>query len=534
MGGGNSKNSEVGLAQSKYETRDVESYQHASRRRRKSSITDALRVLSGDRNGQIEEYIDSIILPYYVKNVELTKDDIDHSARVWRLLMSFDNTTPYLERKSKDPETFTYASTLTWFYDQFYKKFFELCPEAAIFFVHVTLTAQGRLIGGLITSALDSFKARERIKARLERLANAHNQTGIKPIHYCYMGEALLWALELVVGDPFDNNAKLSWGRLYSYLLNIMLPIAITHELKEMEKSTRERRFSMVKRFMSRDFTFDILKPLDFMVLNDPNKAIIEQAIMVYRIPSKDNIDPVRGIKGREESIEIHNNNNNDDNLNNNINNNALDTMTILNSKPNQNMTNGILPITKLSKYETESGCPMMHQHQHNNNTNNNHNYQSQDEVQVEVQDDDEANDISMCPFSSNCNKPSGNKQQLYKKEVESKCPFSKDSRSLGSGFVIWDGYLERKGCSLKNISYLRGRSVRAHCWAIEIDQVVGRWLDCRVYGWVEGDGSSITFVRLLSFDGGIFCVEERLVGLGHERDLDFAGNIASRLASTS
>eukprot|EP00607_Mallomonas_marina_P001323 CAMPEP_0182438528 /NCGR_PEP_ID=MMETSP1167-20130531/85837_1 /TAXON_ID=2988 /ORGANISM="Mallomonas Sp, Strain CCMP3275" /LENGTH=300 /DNA_ID=CAMNT_0024631939 /DNA_START=240 /DNA_END=1142 /DNA_ORIENTATION=+ len=171
--------------------------------------------------------------------------------------MSGENTEPFLQRQKSaaDLNDFPYSSSLTWFYDAFYDKFFELCPETKVMFERVSMIKQGRLIAGVISSALDSFANPEKLKKRLVSNTKNHNGKGIKSEHYVNMGEALVSTLEMIIGPLFDAATKDAWYRIYSYMLNIILPVSVEYEVEEKRKQSGKSQsgkysISSVKEFI--------------------------------------------------------------------------------------------------------------------------------------------------------------------------------------------------------------------------------------------------------------------------------------------
>jgi hemoglobin-like flavoprotein len=177
----------------------------------------------------------SIVPDYYIENCIPTEDDIFHASKAWNKVMAEDNTKPFRDIKANDP-TFEYSSSLTWFYDVFYARFFELCPQAKPFFAKTSMLAQGRLIAGVISSSLMAVKEPDQLRKRLTHMTEKHNGKGIAAVKYGFMGNALLDALDRVLGpEDFDALARLAWIRIYTFMLNIILPIVVDYELKEQE-----------------------------------------------------------------------------------------------------------------------------------------------------------------------------------------------------------------------------------------------------------------------------------------------------------
>ena len=166
-----------------------------------------------------------VIPRVYVQDVVIIDDDISFVNLSWDMVMSQHSTAPF-RLKAKEIG-FNYTSVLTWFYDALYNRFFELCPEAKPLFHRVSMVNQGRLIAGVISSAIYSLKQRQKLVDKLSKNTEAHSGKGIKSEWYSKMGEALIWALEEVIGDPFDAATRLAWERVYSFMLSIILPIAV-------------------------------------------------------------------------------------------------------------------------------------------------------------------------------------------------------------------------------------------------------------------------------------------------------------------
>jgi len=125
-----------------------------------------------------------------------------------------------------------FTSCLSWFFSVFYDKFFELCPESKELFTNVSIAAQGRLLAGIISSSFDILKNSERLERRLIKIVTRHNPMKIKAAYYGLMGEALLWTLHFILGLRYTDECALAWTKIYSFLLNIIIPRAVEYEYK--------------------------------------------------------------------------------------------------------------------------------------------------------------------------------------------------------------------------------------------------------------------------------------------------------------
>jgi len=216
---------------------------------RSQSLYFILMGCSGSRIDPSEgiNHLQKVKPEYYVKDVVLADEDIELAKESWMIVMSGDNTKPFLTRLEADPNEFRYSSTLTWFYDAFYEKFFEVCPDAEPMFHKVSMLKQGRLIAAVISSSLDSLKNPAHLEEKLIKNTKRHNGKGIKSEWYSKMGDALIQTLELVIGSElFTAATKNAWERIYSYLLSIILPVSVEHEISEMRVSRSQKNSSLV------------------------------------------------------------------------------------------------------------------------------------------------------------------------------------------------------------------------------------------------------------------------------------------------
>ena len=172
----------------------------------------------------------SIVYPAYFTNDEITEQDVKLTTSSWQIVMNGEETEAFLQHKN-DP-SFQHATCLTWFFDSFYGRFFEIAPDAKPLFSNVSIIGQGRLISGVITSALNMLGHKAKLEEKLISVATNHAKYGIKTTHYGLMGEALVWALGNVLGSIFDSSMVRAWLRVYSFILSIILPVATAAESK--------------------------------------------------------------------------------------------------------------------------------------------------------------------------------------------------------------------------------------------------------------------------------------------------------------
>eukprot|EP01036_Dinobryon_divergens_P040419 gene40419-53434_t len=113
-----------------------------------SGPSNTIRELNADELTQL------MMPPYYIQNVVVTDNDILLGRASWKKVAE-GNSEAYLA--IKDTPDFEASSCLTWFYDSFYKRLFDVNPSARPLF-KINLMSQGRVLMGIISTALNLLK----------------------------------------------------------------------------------------------------------------------------------------------------------------------------------------------------------------------------------------------------------------------------------------------------------------------------------------------------------------------------------------
>eukprot|EP01036_Dinobryon_divergens_P044376 gene44376-59215_t len=186
----------------------------------------------------ISDSINEVAFPdYYIDNVVVTDEDIMLASRPWKILISGENTLPYLTFKAVKSKTFKYTSSLAWFYSAFYGELFKISPDTEFKFVFADLGKQYKenLVNGLIESLLIAKNDRDVLhRALFKTVKNKSKGVRISRLDYVMMGEALFWAFELVIGSGFEDE-RLSWIRIYSHMLSVILPMVPEYRCRSMK-----------------------------------------------------------------------------------------------------------------------------------------------------------------------------------------------------------------------------------------------------------------------------------------------------------
>ena len=107
----------------------------------------------------------------------------------------------------------------------FYNRLFDLDPELKPLFKG-DMKSQGRKLMTMISTAVNNIRHLEKIIPALQDLGKRHVDYGVKDEHYATVASALLWTLELGLGEAFTHEVKVAWTETYTALAGVMLKAA--------------------------------------------------------------------------------------------------------------------------------------------------------------------------------------------------------------------------------------------------------------------------------------------------------------------
>ena len=98
--------------------------------------------------------------------------------------------------------------------DQFYRRFFELAPDAKGLF-RSDMERQYLKLMDMIAAIVGTLDKREMFQSIISHSGRQHAQFGAKPLHFAAFGDALIWGLEQQFGAAFTPEMKEAWIKLY-------------------------------------------------------------------------------------------------------------------------------------------------------------------------------------------------------------------------------------------------------------------------------------------------------------------------------
>jgi len=200
--------------------------------------------------------VDKSLPSYHIKSVIVTEADVAVARNSWELILN-DCCDEHKQMKLKSTdEAFLNSTSLTWFYDLFYEHLFEIHPSSKSLF-RGSIKKQGLVLVKIITISLGLREDRDgKATKLLTGIAKTHAERGIRAYEYGIAGDCLFWALCKCLGpDIYNESLRVSWIRIYSLMLDVLVPAALIEEGKLLEGDHR-------KSYLDRDGDVDSLRQL--------------------------------------------------------------------------------------------------------------------------------------------------------------------------------------------------------------------------------------------------------------------------------
>ena len=104
------------------------------------------------------------------------------------------------------------------------------------------MKSQGRALVKIVTLSLSMIDDREKFDKVMLKLAEIHNDKGVKAVEYGIMGESLIWALSKCLGPTvFTPACGRAWVRIFCRMIKIIIPVAVAYEIENGR--AQQRRF---------------------------------------------------------------------------------------------------------------------------------------------------------------------------------------------------------------------------------------------------------------------------------------------------
>jgi hemoglobin-like flavoprotein len=104
----------------------------------------------------------------------------------------------------------------------FYIHLFEIDHGAAQLFAGVDMAAQKKKLAQSLSVVVHALDNIDSLLPALAALAKRHMNYGVEDRHFDSVGDALLWALDDVLGDAFTADVRDAWAQAYTIVSSVM------------------------------------------------------------------------------------------------------------------------------------------------------------------------------------------------------------------------------------------------------------------------------------------------------------------------
>lgn len=125
-----------------------------------------------------EEEVIRLMMPVYYNSTSIDAAERKLAQDSWNLILD-DKSPLFKERKGK-PD-FPYQSCVTFFYDTFYTRLFDIHPTCRHMFKN-GMRSQGKFLVKMISLALSELDDPEKFDRNLVKLAEIHYERGVKSV----------------------------------------------------------------------------------------------------------------------------------------------------------------------------------------------------------------------------------------------------------------------------------------------------------------------------------------------------------------
>src|SRR5262245_55120591 len=104
----------------------------------------------------------------------------------------------------------------------FYGRLFELDPSLRHMFAHTNMEEQRKKLMQIITVAVRGLPKLHELVPAIQAMGRRHKEYGVTDAHYDTVGSALLWTLEMGLGEAFTPETREAWTATYQTLASVM------------------------------------------------------------------------------------------------------------------------------------------------------------------------------------------------------------------------------------------------------------------------------------------------------------------------
>jgi hemoglobin-like flavoprotein len=164
---------------------------------------------------------------YYIPNAEVNTRDVTACQNVWNMILE-DQSPKWLERVQSGDKK--YPSCITWFYNVFYERLFNVHPLCRPLFTK-GIESIGSFLVQMVSMSLSMLRDNAKFKRLMAELAKRHCERGVKASEYGIIGEVLFYSLRVCLGETvYSTSVETAWKKIFSVMLKEIVPLCVNYE----------------------------------------------------------------------------------------------------------------------------------------------------------------------------------------------------------------------------------------------------------------------------------------------------------------
>ena len=154
----------------------------------------------------------------------------------WQSIL-LNTTRPY--EILKETSNTSIETCLSWFYNIFYQRLFDIYPTCKSLFAHDPY-CQGKFLLRLITTLLQDPASDSQYRSAVSALAVELSNKRFRPYELGILGDVLFYALEQCLGvERYSFEVDMCWKKAFSHLMVQIIPLCIEVNKNNKRKDIR-------------------------------------------------------------------------------------------------------------------------------------------------------------------------------------------------------------------------------------------------------------------------------------------------------
>ncbi len=179
-----------------------------------------------------------MMMPVFYIDKEMSAEQLTLARKSWNSISTDTSRHFNALRKKPDFDSKAYPTCISYFNEMFFQRLFDVHPMARVLFYKSNAQqekqSQNKFLARMLTMALLDIDDQARWDMTFTKLAEMHNEMGVKAVEYGIIGEILFWTLEKCIGEEaFTVDVHMAWIHVMSRILKTMVPVALKFELSK-------------------------------------------------------------------------------------------------------------------------------------------------------------------------------------------------------------------------------------------------------------------------------------------------------------